>query len=50
MDHNVVANASDYIDLDQYPLDRPDSPEYASVISDAAAQLGDDGCCVLKGS
>ena len=49
MDHNVVASASDYIDLDQYPLDRPDSSKYASIISDAAAQLGDDGCCVLEG-
>ena len=44
-----VASVSEYIDFQRYPLDRPGSREYSAIISDAAAQLADDGCCVLKG-
>ena len=49
MENQVFASASDYIDLNRYPLDRPDSDQYAKIVSDAASQLSDDGCCVLKG-
>ena len=49
MENQVPASASDYIDLNRYPLDRPDSDWYAEIVSDAASQLCDDSCCVLKG-
>ena len=49
MDSTAFASASDYIDLNRYPLDRPGSAGYAKIVSDAAAQLADDGCCLLKG-
>ena len=49
MDIQVTACPQDYIDLRRYPLDRPDSDQYADLVAEAAAQLADDGCCVLKG-
>lgn len=49
MDSAAFASASDYIDLNRYLLDRQGSAGYAKIVSDAAAQLADDGCCVLKG-
>ena len=36
------------IDLDRYPIDRPDSDGYRSVVADAHAGLRGDGCAVIK--
>ena len=38
-----------YIDLKLYPLDRPDSSEYADLLSTIRSSLDEDGCAVLKG-
>ena len=35
------------IDLDRYPINRPNSPEYSSMVADARAKLADDGCAVI---
>lgn len=37
------------VDLERYPIDKPDSPGYARLVSDARAELADDGCAVLGG-
>ena len=44
-----TARASDYIDLDVYPLDGRDPDRYAAALASARAQLAEDGCCVLPG-
>ena len=40
---------SDLVDLDRYPVDRPDSEDYSSLIGRARQELADDGICVLEG-
>ncbi len=40
---------SDVVDLDRYPIDRPDSDEYRALIADARRELADDGAFVLDG-
>ena len=40
---------SDLVDLDRYPIDRPDTDQYASLITHARQELADDGACVLDG-
>lgn len=37
------------LDLDRYPLDRPDSPEYAAMVARARADLARDGMFNLPG-
>lgn len=37
------------IDLDRYPIDRPDSAALAELVARVRAQLEDDGCAVIKG-
>ncbi|WP_300518731.1 hypothetical protein [Aliiroseovarius sp.] len=37
------------IDLAKYPLDLPDSPAFAHMLSDVQGDLAHDGCAVLKG-
>lgn len=39
-------NVREFIDLKQYPVDSPNSPEYARLVSDARAEMADDGCAV----
>ena len=39
----------DYVDLARYPVDTPDSPAYAAMMSRLHAALTRDGCAVLKG-
>lgn len=39
----------DLIDLDRYPIDRPDSPEGRALVADCQAQLAADGCCNMPG-
>lgn len=39
---------NDLVNFDIYPLDRPDSSEYQNALSEARAQLGVDGCAVIK--
>jgi len=36
------------VDFEVYPLDEPQSPKYKSAVIDARAQLGNDGCAVMK--
>ncbi len=36
------------IDLERYPIDRPDSAAYRAVVEDARRQLRADGCAVIK--
>ena len=38
---------AELIDLDRYPVDRPDSPRYAAMVTGARATLADDGCAVI---
>ena len=40
--------ASDYIDLDRYPIDRP-GPARDAVVAQARAAIESDGCAVLEG-
>ena len=42
-------DARGFIDLEQYPIDSPNSPEFARLVSDARAELAGDGCAVLGG-
>ena len=44
-----IAKPSDFIDLNQYPLDGRDPRRYAAAVTEARAQLATDGCCVLPG-
>lgn len=37
-----------YIDIEQYPLDQPDSHAYQALLSSIHAALNEDGCAVLK--
>ncbi|MEX0319095.1 MAG: hypothetical protein AB3N21_14145 [Ruegeria sp.] len=39
----------DLVDLGRYPIDRPDAPAYARLISDLRRELDEDGCAVLPG-
>lgn len=41
--------AEDYIDLDRFPIDQPNSDAYAGMISAVRADLEKDGCAVLTG-
>jgi len=50
--HERLANPeagdlSDVIDLDRYPINRPGSPAWTSMLERIHAQLADDGCLVL---
>jgi hypothetical protein len=45
----TTPDATAYIDLDRYPVDRVDSPEYADLLAEVRAELAEDGCAVLKG-
>lgn len=48
----VSANTPDagrYIDLDRYPLDRPQGAGHAALLARLQAELAADGCAVLKG-
>ena len=38
---------TELIDLDRYPVDRPDSPRYTAMVTGARATLADDGCAVI---
>jgi hypothetical protein len=38
-----------YVDVARYPIDRPDSAEYAALLARVRAGLGTDGCAVLMG-
>jgi hypothetical protein len=39
----------DFVDLERYPINRPDSAGYAAAVAQARAGLAEDGCAVLKG-
>lgn len=45
----TISDAATCIDLDRYPIDRVDSPDYAAVLAHVRAELAEDGCAVLKG-
>jgi predicted 2-oxoglutarate/Fe(II)-dependent dioxygenase YbiX len=40
---------SDLVDLDRYPIDRPDTEGYSSLVTHAREELAHDGVCVLDG-
>ncbi len=40
---------NELIDLERYPLDRPDSDEYAALLSECRAHLRSEGCMVVSG-
>lgn len=42
-------NPLDCLDLERYPLDRPESARYRDCVAAARAGLAEDGCCVLPG-
>jgi hypothetical protein len=42
-------DAAVYIDLHRYPIDRPDSPDFAAVVARARQGLRGEGCAVLPG-
>jgi len=39
---------AELIDLDRYPIDQPDSPEYRAVVEEARVGLRAEGCAVIK--
>ena len=39
---------ADLVDLDRYPITRPESTEYQAVVADAQQGLRADGCAVIK--
>lgn len=41
--------AADHLDLEIYPIDRPDGPIYQRMLSAVHAALADKGCAVLPG-
>jgi len=45
----VRPDAAVYIDLHRYPIDRPDSPDFAAVVARARQGLRGEGCAVLPG-
>ena len=49
----MLANASEslfrYINIEDYPLDRPESQAWKEAVDRIRAELGDSGCCVLPG-
>ena len=40
---------TDLVDLDRYPIDRPTSENYSSLVTHARRELAHDGVCVLDG-
>jgi alkylated DNA repair dioxygenase AlkB len=40
---------AEVVDLDRYPIDRPDSDEYRALVAEARRELADDGAFVLDG-
>lgn len=42
-------NAAELIDLERYPLDRPESEAFAALLAQVRQDLDRDGCAVLKG-
>jgi hypothetical protein len=48
-DRRATQLANGLIDLERYPIDRPDSAELATAVASARAALAVDGCVVLTG-
>ncbi len=46
---STTDSALDCIDLERFPLHRPESAAYRARVAEARASLADDGCCVLRG-
>ena len=44
----TTATLADLIDLDRYPIDRPDDDRYRRIVGAARSELADDGCAVIK--
>jgi len=44
----MTLTLAELIDLERYPIDRPGSPEYQSVVDQARTGLRADGCAVIK--
>ena len=44
-----MADAANYIDLDQFPIHQPDTAAYSALLTRTRTALEADGCAVLKG-
>ena len=44
----TVWTLDDLIDLDRYPIDRPDCPAYAAAVAQARTELRADGCAIVR--
>jgi hypothetical protein len=44
-----VTEVLDLVDVERYPLDRPDDPAYAAVVQDGREQLARSGAAILRG-
>jgi len=44
-----MMDAAQFIDIDRYPLDRPESDAFHAMIEIVRGKLREDGCAVLKG-
>lgn len=38
---------AELINLDRHPINRPDSPQYSSMVAEARSKLANDGCAVI---
>ena len=44
----IYMNVENLIDLNNYPIDRPDSTEYLEIVKSVRLDLAEDGCAVLS--
>ena len=47
LQHPCPIPITELIDLDRHPIDRPNSPEYSSMVAEARKKLAEDGCAVI---
>ena len=48
MHNRTGLKASDYLDLGAYPIDRPESSDYAALVNHCRERMRNDGACLLK--
>ncbi len=44
----TTTSLADIVDLDRYPIDRPDTDGYRAAVANARGELRSDGCAVIK--
>ncbi len=47
--HALSHEIGDLVRLDRYPIDAPDEPAYAALVSECRRQIEELGCCSLPG-